>query len=869
MKAKRVSAWILALVMVLTLLPAAVLAKEAASQKNVQLSYTKDSDVYTLGFDTLAKAFEEAPVNEFTVTVLENTQETETADTKSGQNITLYLNGKTVTRKGNGAVIHVKGNSILTIYDTACDTELPSKGTITGGKGFKTGGNTYGGGVYVADRGTLKMYDGIITGNTAQNGGGVFVDAGISNHGTFEMYGGEISGNIATGDNSAGGGVYVKYKFYMYGGKIINNKAVNSSSGGGVYVRKENYAQFSVDPKGPIVIKDNIGPKNSKNNVYLYGSKKIGILLPSNAGAVPLIGVSMGTPGVFTSGLNLGTDQKLLGIFFSDDDAYGVTRAGQEAKLDYAPFITSPTEDQTVSLTYGEEGMLSVSAMLNKGSVPLVYQWYSIDKDVDVPVTEKTEANSTYTIAGDTAAGEYEYYCAVTNGNGVTAISKTFTVTIAKADQAAPTGLVGHNETIKDKADGYITGVDTTMEYYKVGNDTEYKPIDGKRLDELASGDYMVRLKETGNYNVGADAMVTIKPGRSLTVTFDSNGGSDVEKVTGLGWHEKLAEPKPAPTKAGSTFGGWYQDADFAYVVDFDAYLLEGDVTFYAKWTANSPSGVGGGGSATTYKIDLPAETEGGRLSVSPEKAAKGDKVTITAKSDEGYEAVKPTVTDKDGKDVELTENADGSWSFTMPGSDVTVTGGFKKAETGKQPEAGEKFVDVPADAWYHDDVYWAVDRGVTTGADDSHFAPDADCTRAQFVTFLWRAAGKPAPTSTVNPFEDVKADAYYYEAVLWAVEKGVTNGSDATHFAPDAPVTRAQAMTFLYRYEQTLGGGFKGLWAFQLDFSDAADVPDWAYEAFCWMVKEGVCKGSDGMLLPGKLCPRCEVVALLARCFR
>ena len=100
-------------------------------------------------------------------------------------------------------------------------------------------------------------------------------------------------------------------------------------------------------------------------------------------------------------------------------------------------------------------------------------------------------------------------------------------------------------------------------------------------------------------------------------------------------------------------------------------------------------------------------------------------------------------------------------------------------------------------------------------------------------------------------------------------MEKGVTNGSDATHFDPDAPVTRAQAMTFLYRYEQSLGGGFQGLWAFQLDFTDAADVPDWAYEAFCWMVKEGICKGADGRLEPAALCPRCQVVALLARCFR
>ena len=160
-----------------------------------------------------------------------------------------------------------------------------------------------------------------------------------------------------------------------------------------------------------------------------------------------------------------------------------------------------------------------------------------------------------------------------------------------------------------------------------------------------------------------------------------------------------------------------------------------------------------------------------------------------------------------------------------MPGSDVTVTGSFVREK------APLKFVDVPEDAWYYNDVYWAAENGVALGTDDTHFSPDGDCSRGQFVTFLWRAAGQPAPTGTENPFEDVKPGDYCYEAVLWAVENGITKGVDETHFAPAA-------------------------------------LPDWAYEAFCWMTMEGIVRGSDGMLLPDALCPRCQVVALLARVF-
>ena len=113
-----------------------------------------------------------------------------------------------------------------------------------------------------------------------------------------------------------------------------------------------------------------------------------------------------------------------------------------------------------------------------------------------------------------------------------------------------------------------------------------------------------------------------------------------------------------------------------------------------------------------------------------------------------------------------------------------------------------------------------------------------------------------------------MKDGAYYLDAVLWAVEKGITQGTGKTAFSPDAKVTRAQTVTFLYRYEQSQGGGFTGAWAFPLDYSDAADVAQWAYEPFCWMTTHGVVAGSGGKLLPNANCSRAEIVTMLARYF-
>ena len=319
----------------------------------------------------------------------------------------------------------------------------------------------------------------------------------------------------------------------------------------------------------------------------------------------------------------------------------------------------------------------------------------------------------------------------------------------------------------------------------------------------------------------------------------------------------------PTATTAG-TYYVWYK------VVGDDNHN-DSEVACVPVTINPRPASTGGGSSVASYDIVVADGITGGKVTPDRTHVGVGTRVTVTVTPDAGYKLDKLTATDKNDKDVALTQGDNGAYTFTMPNSKVTLSATFSSdgtQPTPPTPSDNEKFVDVPKNAYYHDAVYWAVDKGITEGVDSTHFAPDATCTRAQMVTFLWRAAGQPTPANNVNPFTDVDGDAYYYNAVLWGVDKGIVKGTSETTFSPNATVTRAQTVTFLYRYEQSQGGGFTGTWAFPLNYSDAADVSDWAYEAFCWMTMHNVVQGSDGKLLPNDKCLRSQIVTMLDRYF-
>lgn len=274
-------------------------------------------------------------------------------------------------------------------------------------------------------------------------------------------------------------------------------------------------------------------------------------------------------------------------------------------------------------------------------------------------------------------------------------------------------------------------------------------------------------------------------------------------------------------------------------------------------YTKPSSGGGGGGGSATTSYAVSVSSASNGSVSVSPKNASKGKTVTITVKPNAGYELDKLTVTDKDGKSIALTNKGDGKYTFTMPASKVTVAATFTQTST--EPEA-LPFTDVSSSAYYYDAVAWAVKNNVTEGTSATTFSPDVACTRAQMVTFLWREAGSPEPATVMNPFTDVSSSAYYYDAVLWAVEEGITSGTSATTFSPDVTCTRAQTVTFLWRQAGA------PVVNYAMSFTDV-DANAYYAEAVRWAVSEGVTVGTSATTFsPNVDCTRAQIVTLMYR---
>ena len=273
-------------------------------------------------------------------------------------------------------------------------------------------------------------------------------------------------------------------------------------------------------------------------------------------------------------------------------------------------------------------------------------------------------------------------------------------------------------------------------------------------------------------------------------------------------------------------------------------------------WTVSySAPSSGGGSSSPSYSVTTPGKTENGTVTVSPRSAEKGDTVTITAKPDSGYQLDDLTVTDKNGNELKLTDKGNGKYTFTMPASKVEIKATFvKKVET-------SPFSDVSTNAYYYEAVKWAQEKGITGGIGNGLFGPNQPCTRAQIVTFLWRAAGSPEPKA-MSSFADVSTDAYYAKAVAWAVENGITTGTGDGKFSPDATCTRAQSVTFLFRAIGKLVDS-------KAEFSDVLTDSYYA-NAVAWAVENGVTNGiGDGLFGPDNSCTRAQIVTFLFRAYQ
>ena len=758
--------------------------------------------------------------------------------------VTLDLNGHVLKHESvnKGSVIVVEGGGQLTIEDSntsnlshkfnpngnglwvldeASGTETVSGGVITGGTGypiqFGSGAYVYyayyGGAVYIKPGGTLNMEGGSIVGCSATYGGGVCIDSELNGvQGQFLMTGGSIIGCVAS---SGGGGVYARTEgsvFNMRGTALIRDcrcgedgggvricgmfrmsdsaairnciaeSATQKVYGGGVYVGSSSSFEMSDQAK----IEDCHAISNSSKS-----SNGGGVHLTNNTSLV-LSGSAVIQNCTATNSVNSG---EAYGGGVSAAYVREITLAGSAsvdrctAENGDALYLTAPNGNH-----WPGKGIFNANGGSVNGDVVL-------GDDKDCPCTVRAEENAggtkftgkvTVSAGSEIKAGQFEGE--VTN-NG----------TISGGEFS---GEVTNNKTISG---GTFSGT----------------VINGEG-GTIAEGVSITKLK--------------------FIVTFVNEGTKTTETIAK---DAKLTAPA-APTKEGYHFGGWYKDSTLQTPWDFANDTVTADTTLYAKWTANPPA-PSYDDPDLTYAVSAPA-AENGKIAVSPRYAERGEGVTVTVTPDEGCELESLTVIDSRGDELTLTDLGNGRYRFTMPARRVEVKASFVKSVE------VSPFADVAIDAYCYEAVKWAQEKGITGGIGNGLFGPNQPCTRGQIVTFLWRAAGSPVVNYAMN-MTDVAEDAYYGEAVRWALSEGITTGTGDGKFSPDATCTRAQSVTFLF---QAIGK----LVDSKAEFSDVLTDSYYA-NAVAWAVENGITNGiGDGMFGPDNSCTRAQIVTFLWRLY-
>lgn len=453
---------------------------------------------------------------------------------------------------------------------------------------------------------------------------------------------------------------------------------------------------------------------------------------------------------------------------------------------------------------------------------------------------------------------------------GITGYADGVTISDTAVNNTAVKGtgvgaLIGHanagntaltNVTVADVTDGEQKKINVIGTTYEGGNSHSITvsgdntnidaagivPSESKASIQVTGGDFTFTIP---------DAYITTTEGeeKKISVTFTSDDEIVIVQVIKAG--ETVTLPI-APSKNGYTFQGWYLE---------NGTKVTGETTFAesttvsAKWQANSTPSTpsdNSDNSDPTYSISLPGRVSGGEVTLLKRYAEQGETVTITVTPDDGYELDELIVTDSKGNELDLTAKGSGKYTFKMPAGRIEIEASFRKIVV----VPVNPFVDVNTGDYYYDAVLWAVDNGITSGTSAVTFSPNAVCTRAQMMTYLWRAAGSPS-ASAANPFTDLSAGDYYYDAVLWAVEEGITGGTSATTFSPDAPITRGQTMTFLWRAagSPVVSGS---------SFGDVAAEAYYA-DAVTWAVREGITAGTGpSTFSPDQGCTRAQTVTYL-----
>ena len=604
--------------------------------------------------------------------------------------------------------------------------------------------------------------------------------------------------------------------------------------------------------------------------------------------------------------LSMGTDFDVTSATFPDADA---DTANVDVTINVA---LKGTAANNYNLTNGMGYVVTSAAKINKaaysGSAPtktvnILKNYAGVQTGTltaaDFFATAPAEAKITAAVPDSTSSSMMSIAGADSSGNftydsktNITAASdESWTVTISSKNYTNITAMLTFSLVDRTNAGVTISGVPTSKIYGEsftltasvtdagtgtgswtwTSNDPSVLQVTGTgasaTVKALKAGSATISAKYESDTTMGEQTTAPITVGkRVITVTADNksmtvNGTLPTFTVTygnlpsGVQAADIFGTLASASTTTDGKITGSFDITVTTPVLktEVGANYEVGAVT-KGTLTVNPRSSSGGGGdsSVSTYSVTV-GKTENGSVSVSPKSASKGDTVTVTVTPDKGYTLETLTVLDKNGKELKLTEK-NGKYTFTMPAGKVEVKVTFMDDNT-----MLNYFVDVKAGDYFYDAVKWAAEKGITSGTDATHFGPNAVCTRAQIVTFLWRTTGSPEPKST-GSFADVPTDSYYAKAVAWAVENGITGGTGDGKFSPDATCTRAQAVTFLYR-----ASGMPAV-SGNAAFSDVATNAYYA-AAVKWAEKNGITGGIGGGLFGSdNNCTRAQIVTFLYR---
>ena len=475
--------------------------------------------------------------------------------------------------------------------------------------------------------------------------------------------------------------------------------------------------------------------------------------------------------------------------------------------------------------------------------------------------TEAPKVDAAAPAAITLTSASYELGSAIASLNGTTTVTDNGTITYQwyssdYADRFQGTAITGETNAV------FTPAINAAGKYYYYVIATNTKAdATGEKIARTTSNMAVITISKSApavTYTAAYDWGTAFPAGETLPKDNGIYPSVDAAKAAMDTKYTNATRIKAQQNgKDGTwTFSGWKASVAGKTVQFTGQWTFKEDTKPVAPPVNPGAGGSGGGGgslSPSSYAVSAVSGITHGSVSVTPATASKGTTVKITVKPNDGYELNKITVTDQSGNRIVLNDQGNGKYTFAMPAANVSVDATFRKTET------TINFLDVKRNDYFYEAVQWAVKKGITDGIDVNIFSPNTSCTRAQMVTFLWRAGGSPAPKSTATPFKDIDPSAYYYNAVLWAVEKGITSGTGTDTFSPNAPVTRGQTVTFLHRAAGSPAAG-------NSEFNDVSGDAYYA-KAVAWADENNITSGTgNGKFSPDINCRRAEIVTLLYR---